>query len=136
MELRLDDIRVDTAKAVDGVWTEVYPGWELLIASASTPEYEAIAGKVRAPYDDLIAAGKMPDDMHDKMVREIYARAIVKGSRGLAASEYGPGGAFSPEWALKMLSDPGLHFVWTRVRVVARELDAYRAKAAETAAKN
>lgn len=142
----LSKIALDISSANGGRWVRVYGEWELLIASASTAEYERVCDEIRGPFEDLLRMGAAPDApkedierreaLLDEIAKRCAARGLIKGSRGLDDASYGEHGRFCEAWILQVLMDPAFHPVWSLVRVASRREDLYRAKQIERAEKN
>lgn len=133
--VKLSELRSDLKAERDGVWSTYVPGFDLLIASTATREFEDALRKAMEPWAEAARAGKLTDEIRDATVRDVYAEHVVRDWRGYD-DDAGQPVPYSKAAAAELLKDPAMHRLWSWVQTVAGSEARYRVKAKEKALGN
>lgn len=131
--MELNQLLLNT-DSMSGVWCRYEGDFELLIASASTPEFEAQQNAELEPYLQLIREGKLDKEKELEIEARVLSQNCVKDWRGLTSN--GQPVPYSPEELARMLTHKGGFRLLKFVRSSAYGLANYRNKLTEAAKGN
>lgn len=118
----------------DGVWVDLGDGIEIRIRRVKSPTARKVLRQLQAPYEHLRRTGRpLPASVETEITRKWAAHGLLVDWKGVT----GKGGEelpFSPQNALAVLQD--FEDFADDVAYFAREVETFRARSLEDAAKN
>lgn len=133
--MKLNAVRLDAVKAVEGVWFDYIGNIRLKIARIGNPNYRKAATELRSPDLDVLQMSDTKSNAFDQVQRKITARSLITDWQNLE-DDAGQTIPFSVEKAEEILSDPELSHIYDFVMVKSNDLEAFFRNREEQSGKN
>ena len=119
----LNEHRLDENKEIDGVWVPLDTTTEIKVARFLNTNHRKYINKAMEPYRKLNRAGKVPEDVSEKIEIEAIAKTILLDWSGL--TEKGKEVKYSTEEAVRILSNKKYSWFLDFVRETANDMELY-----------
>jgi hypothetical protein len=119
--MKLNKVRIDTEKAVGGIWADWVEGARLLVARWGNPEHQAAMEAVAVEN-----SGKQnADELFEKAQQALAGEFVLLGWDGIE-DEDGTPIPYSKETSIEWLQDPELGDLYNTVKIIATRAENYR----------
>jgi hypothetical protein len=118
----------------EGVWVDLGDGIEIKVRRIKSPTSRKVLRQLQAPYEHMRRTGRsLPESVETEITRKWAAHGLLVDWKGVGDKD-GKNLPFSPDNALKVLQE--FDDFADDVAYFAREVETFRAKSLEDAAKN